>query len=196
MLRKNIRILCLLICFMFILVSLPLQVQAGDELKTAVQCSFVIPKDFLPGEEQGLFINKNYPMESSSILYSYYDNGKDRVLTNREKLENAQSGEKLIVDESTNLTREIFEETTAAAYSKAYGKNVGYKVSSFKKIKIDGYPGFCINADYQVPDEEKIYQTTYIIISRYRTFTVTYQRAEDDDCEELFDSSAATIHVR
>jgi hypothetical protein len=35
-----------------------------------------------------------------------------------------------------------------------------------------------------------------MLISRYRMFTVTYQRAEDDDCEEFFENSAATIHLR
>lgn len=173
-----------------------LSVKATDELKTAVQCSFVIPREFVPGSERGTFKNINHPMESSTISYSYYDNGKDRILTNREKIALEKSNEAMIVDESLNLSREEYQKTLSEAYSKAYGIDVGYKVSSFDKINIDGYPGFRIYGDYQASGEERIYQTTYLIFSKYRTFTVTYQRAEDDDCQDLFEASAETIHIR
>ncbi len=173
-----------------------LSVQATDDLKTAVQCSFVVPKEFVPGSERGTFNNANHPMESSTISYSYYDNGKDKVLTNREKIDLEKSKEPLLLDESLNLSKEEYQKTLSEAYSKAYGIDVGYKVSSFNKITIDGYPGFRIDGDYQASGEERIYQTTYLIFSKYRTFTVTYQRAEDDDCQDLFEASAETIHVR
>lgn len=173
-----------------------LRVKAQDDLKTATSCSFVVPDEFVPGAEKGLFINKNYPMESSSIKYSYYDNGKDKILTNREKAAVIASGEAEIIDESLNLTKEIYLETMSAAYDNEYKQKVGFQVESFEKIKVDGYPGFKIVSSYQPADEEKIHQTVYMLISKYRMFTVTYQRAEDDDCSESFSESAETIHVR
>lgn len=173
-----------------------IEVLAQEDLKTATSCSFVIPNEFVPGPEKGLFINKNHPMESSSIKYSYYDNEKDKILTNREKAAFLASGEMEIIDESLNLTKEIYQETMSAAYDNAYQEKVGFKVEKFEKIKVDGYPGFKIVSSYQPTDEEVIHQTVYMLISRYRMFTVTYQRAEDDDCEEFFENSAATIHLR
>lgn len=173
-----------------------IDVLAQDDLKTATSCSFVVPNEFVPGTEKGFFINKNHPMESSSIKFSYYDNEKDKVLTNREKAAVLSSGEMEIIDESLNLTREIYQDTMSAAYDNEYQQKVGFKVETFEKIKIDGYPGFKIVSSYQPADQEVIHQTAYMLISKYRMFTVTYQRAEDDDCEEFFENSAATIHLR
>ncbi len=178
------------ICLSDVIASL-----AEDDLKPATSCSFVVTNEFVPGTEKGVFINRNYPMESSSIKYSYYDNEKDRILTNREKARVLASGETKIIDESLNLTKEIYQETMSAAYDNEYQQKVDFKVSSFEKIKIDGYPGFKITSSYKVSDEEKIHQTVYMLISKYRLFTITYQRAEDDECQDLFDESAATIHV-
>ena len=166
-----------------------------EDLKTATFCSFVVPTDFVAGTEKGMFINKNYPMESSSIKFSFYDNEKDKVLTNREKAKALALGEMEIIDESLNLTKDIYQETMSAAYDNEYQQNVGFKVEAFEKIKIDGYPGFKIVSSYQASEEEVVHQTVYMLISKYRMFTITYQRAEDDDCQEQFDNSAATIHL-
>ncbi len=168
---------------------------AKDDLKEADWCTFVVPSEFRPSTQPGVFMNKNHPMESSSIKYSIYENGQDIVLTNRQKEEVAINAP-AVVDESSSLTKEIYEETISAAYNSEYSKDVGYSVSSFENINVNGYPGYRICADYQVPDEERIYQTVYMLLSKYKVFTVTYQRAEDDDCEALFEESASSIWVR
>jgi hypothetical protein len=169
--------------------------RAEDErLKEARSCSFVIPPEFVPSTQPGLFINKNHPMESSTIQYSYYDNGNDLKMTNREKEAASQSPLKPL-DEPELLSKEVYQETLAAAYNSEYGQDVGFNVSSFDKISVDGYPGFKIVSSFKVGDEETVHQTVYMLISRYRVFTVTYQRAEDDDCEDTFLTSAATIHL-
>ena len=168
---------------------------ARDSLKTASYCSFVIPPEFVPDKENGLFINKNHPMESSSIKYDFYDNGLDVLMTNREKAALKEAGEmSVITDESVSLTREIYQ-TMQATYNNKYGQNVGFAVSSFDRITVDGYPGYKIVASYQASGEEKVHQTVYMLLSRYRTFTISMQRAEDDDCEAFFDECAASIHV-
>ncbi len=169
---------------------------ARDNLEPASYCSFVIPPDFVPSEEKGLFINQNNPMESSSIKYDFYDNGLDVILTNREKAAIKEAGEeKPVADESMSLTKEIYQETVAAAYNSQYGQDVGFVVSSFDKITVDGYPGYRIVSSYQAADEEKVHQTVYMLLSKYRTFTISMQRAEDDDCEALFEECASSIHV-
>ncbi|WP_024865040.1 hypothetical protein [Butyrivibrio sp. FCS014] len=172
------------------------KVRAQEDLPEAGWCSFVIPSEFVPGPESGVFINRNYPMESSTIKYSFYDNGKDVTFTNRQRQEESFNvpGNR-ITDEPTLLTKEIYEETLSAAFNSKYGQDVGFAVESFDDIEVDGYPGFKIRSSYRAEGEETIHQTVYMLISKYKVFTVTYQRAEDDDCEEQFEKSADTIHV-
>ena len=179
-----------------VLTSKPMKALAEDDLKEAKSCTFVIPSEFVPCAEKGLFINKNNPMESSSIFFDYFDNGKDVVLTNRERQQEEESGELEIIDDSLNMTKEIYQETISNAYNTQFGEDVGFTVTSYENITIDGYPGFKIEANYQASGQERVYQTVYILLSKYRMFTVTYQRAEDDDCIEAFEKSASTIHVR
>lgn len=188
-------LLCLILLFSMLNIG-TLNVQAADDLDVAVQCTFVVPPEFVPGQEKGLFVNVNSPMESSTIKYSYYDNGQDKVLTNRERKELQESGATIIEDASASLTKEIYQSQMAAAYEQEYGENVNFNVGSFTNIKVDGYPGYKIEASYQATEEEVIHQTVYIVLSKYRVFTISYQRAEDDDCEELFDISSESIHVR
>ena len=168
---------------------------ANDEMKEASCVSFVIPSQFEPGLERGLFVNKQYPMESSTIQYDCYNNGKDELLTNKEKQALAEKDEPVISDESLRLSKEIFEDAVSRTYNEEYGEEVGYSVSSFNQMSIDGYPGYKIEGSFKVSDQETVYQTVYMILSKYKTFTITYQRAEDDDCEDLFADSQATIHV-
>ncbi|SFB84398.1 hypothetical protein [Butyrivibrio sp. YAB3001] len=173
-----------------------LKVCASDNLKSATQCTFMVPPEMDATTKKGLFEHLNFPMESCTISYSVYDNGEDKVLTNREKKAIEESGDKVVLYDPENLTKEIYQETISAAYNKEYGQNVGCHVESFEKIDIDGYPGYKISLTYKNADEEKIYQTAFIIVSKYKVFTVTYQRAEDDDCQEMFDISQASIHVK
>lgn len=168
---------------------------AGENLPEGEFCTFAVPADFVPSTEAGLFVNRYEPMESSSIKYSVYYNGEDFVPTNRQRQEEAANPLKKPADESENLTKEIYEETVSAAYNESYGENVGYKVESFKKIETDGYPGYRIDASYQLQGQQRVHQTVIMMLSRYRTFTVTYQRAEDDYCEDAFEQSISTIHV-
>lgn len=171
-------------------------VYAQDDLKVARFCSFVVPPQFTPSSEKGLFINKDYPMESSSIRYSVYYNKTDAILTNREKAMLSEKDEPKVTDKSTDLTADIYQETISAAYNSEYGEDVGYLVSSFDRITIDGCPGYKIEASFQAADQERVYQTVYMILSKYRTFTITFQRAEDDDCLDAFSECQSTIHIQ
>ena len=192
---KKIKLFLGIIALTLVMVA-PKAVYAKDEPKEARQCTFVIPSDFTPEPESGVFVNKNEPMESSSICYDVYDNGKNLVLTNREKKKNPASIEKAIVDNSGNLTKSEYEKILSESYKKALGQDVNFTVTSFKDITIDGYPGYKIESTFTVSKQQPVYQTVYMILSKYKTFTITYQRAEDDLCEELFETSAATIHVK
>lgn len=186
--------------FILALVSVPAGATETGEAKegpseVATYCSFVIPGEFEVSEYKGVFVNKSYPMESSTIQYSYYDNGLDEMLTNREKKERKEQNTLPAADLTSELTKSIYEETLSAAYNKEYGEDVGFTVSSFDNITIDGFPGYRIESSFTQSGQETVYQTVYMLLSKYRTFTVTFQRAEDDDCDELFRNCASTIHV-
>lgn len=165
----------------------------SEELDEATSCTFVIPSEFEPSSQEGVFVHKSAPYESANITYSVLVTGEEVVLTNREK-EIAQE-ESLIEDASTELTKEIYEEEVAAAYNESYGTDVAYTVTSFDNIEVDGFPGFKIDATYNDGTKD-IYQTVYMIISKYKTFTICYSRASDDYMAEVFEQSAETIHVR
>ncbi len=169
---------------------------AEDSLKEAHHCTFVIPSEFTPGTESGTFINKNYPMESSSVSYYVHNNGNDIVMTNRERLQKQEAFEEAVIDKSGDLTRDEYEKLLSDSYNSAYGEDVGFSVEAFDEITVDGYPGYKIVSSYQVSGEEVVHQTVYMLLSKYKTFTITYQRAEDDECEDLFEQSAQTIHVQ
>ena len=193
------RVICIILCILLVLASIAglcLSAFAAEpEEGVATCCTFVVPPVFMPGEEKNVYVNKSYPMESSIIRCSSYYNGKDIALTNRERKEQEAAGVTEEISEPEKLTRQIYQETMAAAFNSQYGEDVGFEVSSFDSITLDGFPGFKISSTYKAADEEKIYQTVYMIISKYRVFTITFQRAEDDDCEAYFEECASTIHV-
>lgn len=195
--KKRLLVPILIMTFMtaFLSEAGAVSVHAEEELKIAKQCTFVIPAQFTPSSEKNLFIDKSYPMESGSIKYSVYYNGMDVIMTNREREEAEKKAEEKVIDSSGEMTKKEYEELLSANYNKEYGTDVGFNVTDFDTIEIDGFPGYKIEANYKVGDEEPIFQTVYMIRSRYRTFTITYQRAEDDECSESFEKSAKTIHV-
>ena len=177
----------------FVTDALCLELVAGEELKEATGCTFVLNPEFVPAGVKGYYVNKYRPMESSSVSYIVHNNSNDFMLTNREKAQQA-SGEKTI-DSLAKLDKHKYEALVSAGYKTQYGGDVGYKVESFERIEIDGYPGYKIDAHYEPEGSQAVYQTVYIIRSKYRTFTITYQRAADDECDESFQISASTIRV-
>ena len=177
----------------FVTDALCLELAAGEELKEATGCTFVLNPEFVPAGVKGYYVNKYRPMESSSVSYVVHNNSDDFMLTNREKAQQA-SGEKTI-DSLAKLDKHKYEALVSAGYAAQYGGDVGFKVESFERIEIDGYPGYKIDAHYEPEGSQAVYQTVYIIRSKYRTFTITYQRAADDECEESFQISASTIRV-
>ncbi len=175
--------------------QLPEEGDNTEEERIAWACTMSIPPIFKPGSEVGVFVNNSYPMESSIIRYDVYYDGQDEPVTNREKLERGDEPLPDTISGTRNLTKEIYQETMSAAYNEEYGEDVGFSVSSFEDIVIDDCPGFKIVSEYKAADEEKIHQTVYLLVSKYRVFTITFQRAEDDDCESYFEEVASTIRV-
>lgn len=173
--------------------NMPVKAES-EELEKALGCTFVLPDGYVLSEsEENVFVNSNYPLESGIITYSVVTTGSEDTLTNAERAEAAESTETEAEDASTELTQEFYQETMATALNEEYGTDVGYTISEFDNISIDGYPGYFIASTYQ--GEQTIHQMVYIVLSRYKTFTITYSRAEDDDTVEAFEASAATIHV-
>jgi len=190
---KNVILSLFMICVFFLSDSVCLELKANEELKEATGCTFVLNSNFVSTDVKGLFVNRYRPMESSSVSYSVYDNGADAMLTNREKAELAQKGQGM--DSMDKLDKHKYESAISEAYANEYGADVGFKVETFENIEIDGYPGYKIISSYEPEGSQVIHQNVYIIRSKNRTFTITYQRAADDECEESFEISAQTIRV-
>ena len=166
------------------------------ELDEATGCSFVVPKGFYPCEVKGLYVNEHYPLESANVSYSITELPKEKKLTNAEKAsgkEEPQTDEEILYDE---LSDEIYEEIQRENYEAIYGENVEFSVDSFEETSLDGYPEYVIESHFTVPDTQTIYQTSHIILSANKIFTIVYSRAEDDYFAEVFQDSMNTIHVR
>ncbi|MCR5101403.1 MAG: DUF1795 domain-containing protein [Butyrivibrio sp.] len=157
----------------------------------ATGCSVIIPDGFVLSDNEGVFLNEHYPLETGIITYTVTETGSGEVLTNSERENMPEETE---VDSATELTQEFYLETMQAAMNEKYGTDVGYQILEFDNIKIDEYPGYFIDASYQ-KDEQTIHQMIYIIISKYKTFTIIYSQASDDDFTQVFEESASSIHV-
>ncbi len=165
------------------------------ELKESKYCSFIVPSGFGPTDTPGTYVNEFYPLESANVTYKMTLIPQDKILTNAQKAAGEDASgtdEDLLYDE---LTKEMYEEIQAENYTALYGENIGFKVEDFKDINIDDFPGYMITTSFTPEDSEKIHQTVIIVLSKNKVYTVVYSRAEDDDFDEAFIDSIASIHV-
>lgn len=167
-----------------------------EDLSEASGCSFIVPAGFVMTADEGVFVNEHYPLESANITYKVSYLPKEKVLTNKEKADGVsatESDEELLYD---NLTKDIYEEIQKENYVNLYGEDVDFGVDSFNENTIDGYPGYMIETHLTPTGSQTVYQKIFIILSRYKAFSIIYSRADDDDFEESFAESIESIHIR
>ncbi|MCR5092391.1 MAG: hypothetical protein K6B72_00195 [Lachnospiraceae bacterium] len=172
----------------------------SESIKLPVADSFAvtIPADFVPDSVPGRFICRRYPLDSANIAVQTILLEDETAFTNAERRAMEERGEAQtrVRREYTNLTADMLE----AALNETLEDPLQLKVTKFVSMTLkrdsDGavFPGFRANAEI-TGAPKPVTEEIYIVISDTRIFTVTYARASDDEFEEQFRKSAATIAV-
>ena len=168
------------------------------ELPEAASFAVRIPSDFVADKVPGRFICKRYPLDSAQITVENITLADDTLYTNEEKRERLADGETIQTKRRayTGLTAAIFESRANAALE----EGLSLKVVSFEKTSVrrasDGtaFPGFRIRAEIK-GGKKPIMEEVYIYLSDDRIFTVSYAQASDDEFDDAFAESAASIAV-
>ena len=137
-------------------------------------------------------------MDAASITVQTTFLEEEEKITNaqRRALEEKGEPQTTVRREYTRLTAEILE----AGLNEALGDSLQLKVTEFVSMTLkresDGavFPGFRAHAEVSGA-KKPVTEDIYILFSDSRIFTVTYARAEDDEFEEQFRKSAASIAV-
>ncbi len=176
-------------------------VQADEAitLPETARCSMVLPRDYVPGDTPGSYVSRNAPMDSSNVLMRVTDTGarEDAQRTNAQKKVGSYSVVQSKLESLQNLTAEVYEDRMNTSYESAYGKNVHFQVSTLFSVKIDGCPGYRIEASYQDPDTDTtIKQIILMLMSSNHIYTITFSRAEDDDAAATFEKIIDSIRIQ
>lgn len=141
--------------------------------RTTKGCTFDLPEGFVESTDtDNLYVTERYPLDTSMIYYEVMDGDISLQL----------------------MTKEFFKEQAEESLSQAYGEDIVINIDGYESIKIDNYPAFRIQCQYEV-DSIKITQLEYII-NADKTYAITYSQTSDYDWMEAFETSAATIHVK
>ena len=176
---------------------------AGDSSSEALEnvsesaqiCTVIIPEGYELNSD-GIFVSSHAPLDSSNISYKIIENDDTAGMTNNERAEylKENSGKDNEEIDYSALTKEIFDQKMTAAYKKLYGNDTDFSLDSFEEKSFDGCSGYAAECMI-TPESQKIIQNIYIVNADTKTYIITYSQAEDDDKEEIFAQSAATIHV-
>ncbi|MCR5675269.1 MAG: hypothetical protein K6G16_06105 [Lachnospiraceae bacterium] len=172
--------------------------EKNAKLPDASSFSVTLPEEFLPDATPGRYVCRRWPLDAANITVEVTVLSEEPKYTNAEKREMEARGEKVqrVVRDYTDLTAAVFEEAANAALSDGLSFKVKSFVHTTTRRASDGvsFPGFRIGAELSgglKPVTEEI----HIVLSDDRIFTVTYAQASDDEFDELFKKSAATITV-
>ena len=80
-----------------------------------------------------------------------------------------------------------------AGFKAQYGTPIDVKITEYESYSIDGVPALRIKAEYDLEDNHMT--SLMIIVNGSETYTVVYTQNQDYDRMELFEASAASIHV-
>ena len=165
-------------------------------LPKSLSCSFIVPEDFyLSEEEQGVYVNEFYPLESANITYSVSEVPQDKVLTNAQKAAGESADSSDVEFRYDQLTSEIYEGIQKENYEALYGDGIGFTVENFENKDFDGFPGYMITTSFTPEGSQMIHQISAIVLSQNKIYTIVYSRAEDDDFKVAIEESVESIHV-
>ncbi|WP_408071905.1 hypothetical protein [Butyrivibrio sp. JL13D10] len=167
-----------------------------NSLPVSLSCAFILPAGFKASDTPGVFVNKHYPLESANITYNVHLIPQQKALTNAEKAEGKADDEGGVEFSYNELTGDRYETMQRNSFESLYGENINYNLESFENVEIDGFPGYKIIQSYTLEGAQTIHQTSFIMLSKNKVYTIVFSRAEDDDFDAAFSESMATIHMK
>ena len=145
--------------------------KTGEEIR---HCAVLIPVGYHESEEiPGMYIHERSPLDSSNVYYTVSEGSGGNV--------------------SQTLTEEVYKEMVEEAYHDV-GHDISLEIISFEEIDMEGIPGYKIRSTYQVEEESKIEQLTYLILAK-DTYTITYSQLSDDELLSDFEISDGEIRL-
>ena len=135
--------------------------------------TFEIPEGYEASPDRpGMYVPKRFPIDASNMVYSEYD--ADYTLQ--------------MMDEA------YFEQMVEQNFTAAFGTPIDVNITEYQPYTIDDVPAIRIKAEYDLDGNHVT--SLMIIINGSRTYTVVYSQTHDYDRMELFEASAASIHVQ
>ena len=135
--------------------------------------TFEVPEGYQESPDRpGMYIPDRFPIDASNMVYSEFD--ADYTLQ--------------MMDEA------YFEDMVEQSFAAAYGAFTDITITEYQPYTIDGVPAIRVKAEYDL--EGNHVTSLMIIVNGSRTYTVVYTQTHDYDRMELFEASAASIHVQ
>ncbi|MBO4900872.1 MAG: hypothetical protein J5509_11345 [Lachnospiraceae bacterium] len=135
--------------------------------------TFEIPEGYEASPDTpGMYIPKRFPIDASNMVYSEFD--ADYTLQ--------------MMDEA------YFEQMVEQNFTAAFGTAIDVNITEYQPYTIDGVPAIRIKAEYDLDGNHVT--SLMIIINGSKTYTVVYTQTHDYDRMDLFEASAASIHVQ
>lgn len=153
----------------------------SEEAETPVStCTVVVPSDFVPWQEAAeavqttapcLFVHRNYPMESAVITWHSGYAGADIP------------------------SEETLTELMTPLLDAEVGGESGYEILSMEETMISDVPARRVLSRFYREGQE-ITVTGLFVQAPDRETLITWSCADDDDCEESFARSEASVRVQ
>ena len=135
--------------------------------------TFEVPEGYEASPDRpGMYVPKRYPIDASNMVYSEFD--ADYTLQ--------------MMDEA------YFEQMVEQNFAMAYGTDIDVNITEYTPYTIDGVPSIRVKAEYDLDGNHVT--SLMIIVNGSKTYTVVYTQTHDYDRMELFEASAASIHVQ
>ncbi|MCR5595449.1 MAG: hypothetical protein K6G12_06350 [Lachnospiraceae bacterium] len=135
--------------------------------------TYNLPEGFIEDPDYpGMYVTERYPIDASNMVYTELD--ADYTLQ--------------LMDEA------YFEETVENIFASRYGQAIDVTITEYTSYEIDNIPALRVKVEYDLADNHVT--SLMIIVNGTKTYTVIYTQNHDYDRMELFEASAASIHVQ
>lgn len=122
-------------------------------------------------DEEGVYVYKNYPKDSSTISYVISESDED----------------------ITKMTRDEYKKLLEDDFLEVYGDDVKININSFEYIKVDKRNGIKIKLEYEFKGVE-YEQLNYIIYNGDETHSLNFTQEKGGKWMDDFEKSGDSLH--